>query len=325
MRYLARRFAFYLITAWAALTLNFLIPRLMPGDPAQALLSRFRGRLDPRATEALTAMFGLNDASMWSQYRTYLADLSKGDFGLSFTFFPTPVATVIMDSLWWTIVLVGIATVVSFVVGTLLGVVAGWKRGSRWDHLLPITTFFSSIPYFWFGLIVLFVLSGELRLFPLSGGYSSWLSVGFSWAFLSSAFKHAILPGLTIVIASIAGWLIPMRNMMVTTMSDDYVVLAEAKGLSPRRVMLNYAARNAILPSVATFTMSLGFVVGGAVLTEIVFGYPGIGNNLYQAVINEDFPLMQGIFLIITFVVLLANFLADLVYVWLDPRTRVEA
>src|SRR4051794_20251955 len=139
MRYLARRFAFYLITAWAALTLNFLIPRLMPGDPAQALLSRFRGRLDPRATEALTAMFGLNDESMWSQYRTYLADLGKGDFGLSFTFFPTPVAAVIMDSLWWTIVLVGISTVVSFVVGTLLGIVAGWKRGSRWDHLLPVT------------------------------------------------------------------------------------------------------------------------------------------------------------------------------------------
>jgi peptide/nickel transport system permease protein len=325
MRYLARRLAFYAVTAWAALTLNFLIPRLMPGDPVQALLSRFRGRLDPRATEALTAMFGLNDESMVSQYRTYLTDLVKGDFGLSFTFFPTPVSTVIWDSLFWTVVLVGISTVVSFVIGTLLGIVAGWRRGSRWDHLLPITTFFSSIPYFWFGLIVLFVLSGELRWFPLAGGYSSWLSVDFSWAFLSSAFKHAILPGLTIVVASVAGWLIPMRNMMVTTMSDDYVVLAEAKGLSPRRVMLNYAARNAILPSVATFTMSLGFVVGGAVLTEIVFSYPGIGNTLYQAVINEDFPLMQGIFLIITFVVLLANFLADLVYVVLDPRTRVEA
>ena len=325
MRYLARRLAFYVVTAWAALTLNFLIPRLMPGDPVQALLSRFRGRLDPRATDALTAMFGLSDESIWSQYRTYLLDLFRFDFGLSFTFFPTPVSTVILDSLLWTIVLVGVATVVSFVVGTLLGIVAGWRRGSWWDHLLPVTTFFSSIPYFWFGLIVLFVLSGELRWFPLSGGYSSWLSVDFSWAFLSSAFKHAVLPGLTIVVASVAGWLIPMRNMMVTTMSDDYVVLAEAKGLSSRRVMLNYAARNAILPSVATFTMSLGFVVGGAVLTEIVFTYPGIGNTLYQAVINEDFPLMQGIFLIITFVVLLANFLADLVYVALDPRTRVEA
>jgi peptide/nickel transport system permease protein len=325
MRYLARRLAFYVVTAWAALTLNFLIPRLMPGDPVQALLSRFRGRLDPRATEALTAMFGLNDESMWSQYRTYLVDLFKGDYGLSFTFFPTPVSTVIRDSLLWTIVLVGLSTIVSFVVGTVLGIVAGWRRGSWWDHLLPVTTFFSSIPYFWFGLIVLFVLSGELRWFPLAGGYSSWLSVDFSWAFLSSAFKHAVLPGLTILIASVAGWLIPMRNMMVTTMSDDYVVLAEAKGLAPRRVMLGYAARNAILPSVATFTMSLGFVVGGAVLTEIVFSYPGIGNTLYQAVINEDFPLMQGIFLIITFVVLLANFLADLVYVWLDPRTRVEA
>jgi peptide/nickel transport system permease protein len=325
VRYLARRFAFYVVTAWAAVTLNFLIPRLMPGDPVQALLSRFRGRLDPRSTDALTAMFGLNDDSMWSQYRTYLLDLMKGDFGLSFTFFPTPVSSVILSSLPWTIVLVGLSTIVSFVIGTLLGIVAGWRRGSWWDHLLPTTTFLSSIPYFWFGLIVLFVLSGELRWFPLAGGYSSWLSVDFSWPFLSSAFKHAVLPGLTIVVASVAGWLIPMRNMMVTTMADDYVVLAEAKGLSPRRVMLSYAARNAILPSVATFTMSLGFVVGGAVLTEIVFSYPGIGYTLYQAVINEDFPLMQGIFLIITFVVLLANFLGDLVYVALDPRTRVEA
>ena len=325
MRYLSRRLAFYLVTAWAAVTLNFLIPRLMPGDPVQALLARFRGRVDPRATDALSALFGLNHESLWSQYKTYLVDMVKGDFGTSFTYFPASVSSVISSTLPWTLVLVGWTTILSFVIGTLLGIEAGWRRGSRWDHLLPATTFLSSVPYFWFGLITLFVFAGELHWFPITGGYASYLEVSFSPAFLSSAVKHSVLPGVTIIVASVAGWLVPMRNMMVTTMADNYVLLAEAKGLPPRRVRLNYAARNAILPSVATFTMSLGFVVAGAVLTEIVFSYPGIGNSLYQAVINEDFPLMQGIFLIITFVVLLANFLADLVYVLLDPRTRTEA
>jgi peptide/nickel transport system permease protein len=325
MRYLARRLVFYVITAWAALTVNFLIPRLMPGNPVEALLGRFRGRVDPKASDALSALFGLNHASLWSQYRTYLADMLTGNFGTSFTYFPTPVSSVISSALPWTLVLVGLSTVVSFALGTLLGIVAGWRRGSWWDHLLPTTTFFSSVPYFWLGLIALFVFSGELHWFPITGGYNSALSIDFSWTFLDSAVRHALLPALTIVVSSVAGWLVMMRNMMVTTMADDYVLMAQAKGLSPRRVMFTYAARNAILPSVATFTMSLGFVVGGAVLTEVVFSYPGIGNTLYQAVINEDFPLMQGIFLIITFVVLLANLLADLVYVVMDPRIRSEA
>jgi peptide/nickel transport system permease protein len=297
----------------------------MPGDPVQALLARFRGRVDPGAADALSALFGLNHESLWSQYRTYLWDIVTGDFGTSFSYYPTPVSTVISSSLPWTLVLVGLSTVISFAIGTTLGVVAGWKRGSWWDQLLPTTTFLSSVPYFWFGLITLFVFAGELHWFPITGGYASSLDVSFSWPFLASAFRHSILPGVTIIVASVAGWLVPMRNMMVTTMSDDYVILAEAKGLPPRRIMLSYAARNAILPSVATFTMSLGFVVGGAVLTEIVFSYPGIGYTLYQAVINQDFPLMQGVFLIITFVVLVANFFADLAYVALDPRTRAEA
>lgn len=322
MRYLARRLALYLGTAWAAITLNFLIPRLMPGNPVLALLARFRGRIDPQSEKALRQLFGLDNASLFSQYQTYLAHLFRGDLGTSFTFFPTPVSTVILSALPWTLVLVGLSTIISFGVGTLLGIVAGWKRGTWWDALSPISTFFSAIPYFWFALIALFVLSGKLNWFPITGGYSSDLAVSFSGSFLASAAYHAALPAFTIVVASVGGWLLGMRNMMVTTMSDDYVLLAEAKGLSTRRIAFTYAARNAILPSVATFTMSLGFVVGGSVLTEIVFSYPGMGYDLYQAVSNQDFPLMQGIFLVITLVVLVANFLADLVYVILDPRTR---
>ena len=322
MRYLSRRLALYLGTAWAAITLNFLIPRLMPGNPVLALLARFRGRINPQSEKAIRQLFGLDNASLFSQYRTYLVHLFHGELGTSFTFFPAPVSTVIMSALPWTLVLVGLSTVISFGIGTLLGIVAGWKRGTWWDAFSPISTFFSAIPYFWLALIALFIFSGKLNWFPITGGYSSDLAPGFSGPFLASAVYHAALPAFTIVVASVGGWLLGMRNMMVTTMSDDYVLLAEAKGLSTRRIAFTYAARNAILPSVATFTMSLGFVVGGSVLTEIVFSYPGMGYDLFQAVGNEDFPLMQGIFLVITLVVLVANFLADLVYVVLDPRTR---
>jgi peptide/nickel transport system permease protein len=325
MRYLVRRVVFYLIAGWAAITMNFLIPRLMPGNPVQILLARFQGRLSPQAASALTALFGLNHASMLSQYGAYWAHLARGNLGISFTFFPTPVTQVISSSLPWTAVLIGVSTVLSFAIGTLLGIVTGWRRGSWLDNLLPIMTFFSSVPYFWLGLVAVYFLAAHLHWFPLSGGYSQSTSIGFSGVFLGSAVYHALLPAFTIVVSSVAGWLLGMRNMMVTTMSQDYVVMAEAKGLSTRRVMFTYAARNAVLPSIASFAMSLGFVVSGAILVEIVFSYPGIGYVLFQAVTNEDYPLMQGIFLVITLVVLAANFAADLAYVALDPRTRQEA
>jgi peptide/nickel transport system permease protein len=324
VRYLVRRVVFYVITAWAAITMNFLIPRLMPGNPVQILLSRFQGRLSPQATASLTALFGLNHKSLWSQYITYWKDMVEGNLGISFTYFPVPVTKVIEDSLPWTAALIGVATILSFVIGTLLGIVAGWRRGSWTDSLLPITTFFSSVPYFWLALIAVFGLAADLHWFPVGGGYSTSLSIGFSGSFIGSVLYHGTLPALTIVVSSVAGWLLGMRNMMVTTMSEDYVVMAQAKGLRNHRVVFAYAARNAILPSIASFAMSLGFVVSGAILVEIVFSYPGIGYQLYNAVTNEDYPLMQGIFLVITFAVLIANFVADLGYVLLDPRIRQE-
>lgn len=326
MRFLIRRVVFYLITAWAAITMNFLIPRLMPGNPVEVLLARFQGRLSPLATKALLQLFGLNQhQSLLTQYGQYWSQLFRGNLGTSFTYFPTPVLHVIAQSLPWTAVLIGLTTIISFVLGTVLGTVIGWRRGSSWlESLIPVTTFFSAIPYFWLALICVFVFSAHLNWFPLSGGYSANTSPGLSGGFIGSAVYHGLLPAVTIVVSSVAGWILGQRNMMVTTLAEDYVVMAEAKGLRDRRVMVAYAARNAILPQMASFAMSLGFVVSGAILVEIVFSYPGIGYVLYQAVSNEDFPLMQGIFLVITLAVLVANFLADLSYAVLDPRTRQE-
>ncbi|MER7035368.1 ABC transporter permease, partial [Streptomyces albidoflavus] len=251
--------------------------------------------------------------------------LLDGDLGLSFTFFPTPVGEVISQALPWTLALVGITTLISFLLGTGIGVYSGWRRGSWLDGLLPVTTFISSVPYFWLGLIAISVFAVKWPLFPFEGGYDNSLVPAFDWPFISSALYHGVLPGVTIVLSAIAGWILGMRNMMVTVSSEDYVMVAQAKGLSERRVMFAYAARNAVLPSISAFALSLGFIVSGTLLVEMVFNYPGIGFQLLQAVGAKDYPLMQGVFLVITLSVLAANLLADMAYAFLDPRTRKEA
>lgn len=325
MRSIVRRLAFYLLTAWAAITINFIIPRLLPSDPVQALIVRYKGQLSTDAVQSLYVLFGLDKhQSMWQQYWLYWGSLLHGDFGISFTFFPTPVSSVIGQTLPWTLALVGISTVLSFIIGTLIGIAIGWRRGTFADSLLPITSFFSAIPYFWLGLIAIAVLAVAVPLFPAGSGYDGSVVPSFSWSFIGSAIYHGTLPALTIVVSSMAGWILGMRNMMVTVSSEDFVTVAQAKGLSERRVMFAYAARNAILPNISGFALSLGFIVGGTLVTEIVFSYPGVGYALFQAIGAKDYPLMQGIFLIITLSVLVANMIADLVYVFLDPRTRQE-
>jgi peptide/nickel transport system permease protein len=325
MTYLLRRIAFYVFTAWAAITINFFIPRLIPGDPVLSLVSRFQGQMSSQAIASLYVLFGLSkNQSVWHDYGQYWVQLFHGDLGLSFTFFPTPVSTIIAQSLPWTIALVGVTTLISFMLGTGLGVIAGWRRGSWADALLPITTFFSSVPYFWLGLIAITLLAGPGSFFPASGGFDPGVVPSFTGGFIGSAIQHSLLPAATILISSMSGWILSMRNMMVTVTSEDYITVAHAKGLSERRVMVNYAARNALLPNVSGFALSLGFIVGGTLLVEIVFSYPGVGYELFQAVGSQDYPLMQGIFLIITLSVLAANFLADVAYLLLDPRTRKE-
>jgi len=322
MRVVSRRLFFYLVTAWAAITLNFILPRLMPGNPAQDLIQRFAGKLSPGAIKAIQVLFGQPHRSLLQQYITYWHNVVTFNFGLSYTYYPTPVIQVIKQSIFWTLVLIGFCTIIGFVLGTALGMIVGWRRGNWRDALVPITTFLSSLPYFWFALMAILVFAVTLQWFPSSGGYGTGLQIGLSWSFISSAVYYGILPALTIVVASVGGWLLGMRNMMITTLNEEYVLLAEAKGLSRLRVMFTYAGRNAVLPSIAGFAMSLGFVVGGAIVTEIVFNYPGIGTVLFQAAEGQDYPLLEAIFLTITIAVLIANLLADLAYVALDPRTR---
>jgi peptide/nickel transport system permease protein len=248
-----------------------------------------------------------------------------GNLGISFSSYPATVTSVIRSALPWTLGLVGFATILSFVAGTLLGVAAAWRRGSWLDNLLPAMTFFQAAPYFFVAILIVALFATKFGWFPQNSGYdTTTLDPGLNGPFLSSLLDHAVLPALTIVVGSIAGWTIGMRNMMLTTMDEDYVLIAAAKGLSNRRV-ISYAARNAILPSVSGFSLAIGFVVSGSLLTEIVFSYPGIGYILLQAIGSEDYPLLQGIFLIITFAVLGANLIADFAYSFLDPRTRQEA
>jgi peptide/nickel transport system permease protein len=325
MRFLLRRFIFYVITAWAAITLNFLIPRLMPGNPVQSLINKFQGQLSTSAIHSLYVLFGLDKKqSLWDQYWQYWGAILHGDLGISFANFPIPVSEVIGQALPWTIGLVGTATIISVVLGTLIGTAIGWRRGTWADGVLPVTTFFSSVPYFWLGLLFIALFAVIIPIFPAGGGYDGSLVPEVSLEFIGSVIYHAALPAITIVLSSVAGWILAQRNMMVTVGSEDYVTVAQAKGLKERTVMFGYAARNAILPQVSGFALSLGFVVSGTLVMELVFSYPGIGYALFQAINAHDYPLMQGIFLVITVSVLAANIIADMVYVWLDPRTRQE-
>ncbi|XYH92386.1 ABC transporter permease [Sorangium sp. So ce1128] len=323
MRYLLRQLGLYFIAAWASLTLNFLIPRLMPGDPASAMFARFRGQLQPEAIDALRKAFGFTGEPLPKQYITYLSHTLTGDLGLSVAHFPAKVTDVIATGLGWTLLLSGAAVILSFGLGTLLGIVATWKRGGWLDSVMPpVLMFMGAFPYFWLAMVSLYLLGFVLGAFPLRHAYSDTLSPEWSVEFIGSVLSHMVLPALSIVIATIGGWMLGMRSAMVTVLSEEYITMAQAKGLSQWRVMFSYAARNALLPNVTGFGMALGFVLAGSLLTEIVFSYPGQGYLLIQAVRNQDYPLMQGIFLTITLAVLGANFLVDVIYVFLDPRAR---
>ena len=321
--YLVRRLGFYFLAGWAALTLNFFIPRLMPGDPAIIMFARFRGRLAPEAMDALRETFGLTNESLMGQYWSYLKSMIQGDLGISIAYFPEPVTNIISTGLFWTIFLAGTSLVISFSLGTFLGTIISWKRGEKFDSFLPpILAFLGAFPYFWLAMVVLYIFGFKLSWFPLGHAYDQDVSPGFNFSFLVSAIYHAILPACTMIIVGLGGWMLSMRNTMITTLGTDYISFAYSKGLPQRWIMLRHAARNAILPNFTGFGMALGFVLSGALLTEIIFSYPGQGYLLLQAVQAQDFPLMQGLFMTITFAVLAANWLVDIAILFIDPRTR---
>jgi peptide/nickel transport system permease protein len=325
MPFILRRLGFYVVAAWVALTVNFFLPRAVPGNAVEAIMSKFPGTLQPAAYHALEAMLGVgNPGSIWHQYGSYLDDVLHLNFGISSSNYPAHVSTLLAETIPWTLILVGTATVIAFFLGTLLGILAGWRHGGWLERLLPGLMFLQAIPYFFLALLLLYLLAVNVHIFPVGLGYSGGLIPGWHWSFISSAIYHSLLPAFTIVITSVAGWMLQMRNVMITTIGEDYVLAAQAKGLPNRRVIFGYAARNALLPQLQGFGLALGFVVSGAIVMEIVFSYPGIGLLLLNSVTSDDYPLTQAIFLVITFAVLLANLIVDLVIVAVDPRVSTR-
>lgn len=325
MRYVLRKIGLFVLTVWAAITVNFILPRLMPGSPADAVIAKLsrNGTVTPATKAAIEAQLGVPTGGWGEQYLNYLNSLVHFHFGVSYTFFPQSVSSLVLTALPYTVILVGIVTIISFIVGTLLGVLAAWRRGT-WFETLPTVagTFASAFPYFWTALLLLFFLGYVAGAFPTSGAYGVTNAPSLSFSFVGDAVNHALLPALTLLVTSLGGWILGMRNNMINTLGEDYITFAEANGLRSHTVALRYAARNAVLPNLTTFGLALGGVVGGSILVERVFNYPGVGYLLYNAVTNQDFPLMQALFLIITVSVLVANFIVDILYGVLDPRTR---
>lgn len=328
MLYFLRKIAFFVLTLWAAITLNFLIPRLQPGDPAEAILRRLNKgtvtAVDPAQLEAIRTMLGISGENIFVQYGQYLGAIFRGEWGVSYTYFPYSVTEVIGEAMPWTIVLVGVTTIISFIVGTLLGTWAAYRRGTKVDSILTLgSTFVGTLPFFWLALLLIFVFAFQLQVLPEGGGYSDTVP-GFTPEFLADAGLHAILPAAALLITGPIGWIIAMRNNMVQSLGEDFTRLAVARGLPERRVALSYGARIAILPSVTGFAISLGALLGGTLLVETIFNYPGLGRLLLESVSNRDYPLLQALFLLTTTGVLIANLVADLTYGLLDPRVRRE-
>lgn len=324
MKYYLRKFGLYLLTLFAAIVLNFMIPRLQPGDPAEIMVRQLsgRGQVDPAQVEAVRIMLGYGDDNVIVAFWKYLVQLFHGDFGISFTYFPYQVTEVIGRALPWTLALIGLTQVLAFIIGTLLGALAAWRRNTKFDSIISVgSTFIGNLQSFWIGMIILFLFAYQLGWFPATGGYG-FTEPGWNWMFVADVISHAFLPALTLMVTAPIGFILGMRNTMVQELGGDYIRLGQAAGLPSRKIALGYAARNALLPTVTSFALSLGVLMGGSVLIESLFDYPGMGRLMGEATANRDFPLMQAILLSTIFIVLTASFLVDLLYGVIDPRAR---
>ncbi|MGB3025429.1 ABC transporter permease [Paradevosia shaoguanensis] len=323
MAFLLRRLSFYIAAFLAAATINFFLPRMMPGDPIQIMFASAGSELSLENLNALKLTFGFIDAPIGEQYLAYLKSVFTGDLGRSIKYFPLPVTELLARALVWTVGLVGIATLVAFTSGTTMGIMAAWRRGTLFDSVVSLSAIFSSsVPAVVVSLIMLFVFGYTLGWFPNGYAADPLLDPAWSWQYISSVIYHGTLPMLTMVIVLTGGFAVTMRNNMINLLGEDYIVMGRAKGLSDRRVMFWYAARNALLPTVSSLAIAIGTVLGGSLVTEVVFNYPGLGNTLYQAIIARDYPVIQGQLLIMTAAMLISNFAVDLSYVVLDPRLK---
>ena len=331
LNYLLRRLGLFVVVAWAAVTLIFFLPRLAsernPIVERMGQTAASAGKLAEgveKMVKAWEAKFGL-DQPLWKQYLRYFRDVLHLDFGYSLAYYPTKVIDLIIKALPWTIGLFGVATLISFLLGSLGGALLAWPKAPRFlQYLLPFFLTLSAVPYYLLGLVLLFLFAFTIRIFPLSGGYPVGTVPSLSFPFILEVLRHAVLPGCAMIIAGVGFWALQMRGMMIIGLEEDYIAFAEAKGLKGNRIFFRYALRNVLLPQATSLAITLGQVISGAILVEVVFGYPGLGTLLLKAVSGFDYNLISGIVFIIIIIIAVATLLVDLLYPLLDPRITYQ-
>ena len=324
-KYFSRKMVWFSITLVAAFLLNFILPRLMPGDPVAVITQRLTQGMSSQAGvqqvyEEYQNLFGTNKP-MLEQFILYIRNIAHGDFGTSFSQYPRPVADIILSSIWWTVGLQLPAIIVGWLIGNILGALAAYLKGGYDKVLMPLSIFGSSLPAFGMAVTLLVIFGIQLKLFPTSGGYGFDLIPNFSWPFIWSVFVHYQLPFWSIVLIVIGGQALGMRSMCIYELNADYVKYSRFLGIKDRKI-IRYVFRNAMLPQVTGLALAIGTLVGGALVAEIIFSYPGLGSTILSAVLGGDYPLISAATLIITLMVLIATFAIEILYGFIDPRIK---
>ncbi|WP_394240218.1 ABC transporter permease [Vibrio astriarenae] len=324
MGYFLRRLTFYLIALLVAATLNFIIPRAMPGDPVTMMFAHTTVQVTPERIAAMKELLGFVDGGLLVQYLTYMKNILTWELGTSIQFYPLSVNALLGSAFGWSLFLAGTAVVLSFSIGSILGIFAAWKRGSKYDAFVtPGMLILQAVPQVVIAMLALFTFAIGLKWFPTGYAYTAGTIPDWtSWEFIKDVAYHAVLPLFCASVVQIGGFLVNMRNNMINLLAEDYITMAKGKGLSENRVVFHYAARNALLPSVTALSMSLGMAIGGQLIIEIIFNYPGLGSVLFNAINARDYQVLQGQLLIMTLFMLFFNLVADMLYVVLDPRLR---
>ncbi|MCG9574686.1 ABC transporter permease [Vibrio europaeus] len=324
MGYFLRRLSFYLVALLVAATLNFIIPRAMPGDPVTMMFANASVQVTPERIAAMKELLGFVDGGLFVQYVAYMKNILSWELGTSIQFYPLSVNKLLGGAFGWSLFLAGSAVILSFSLGSILGIFAAWKRGSKYDAFVtPGMLIIQAVPQVVIAMLALFTFAIGLKWFPTGYAYTAGTVPEWtSWEFIKDVAYHAILPLFCASVVQIGGFLINMRNNMINLLAEDYITMAKGKGLSENRVVFNYAARNALLPSVTALSMSLGMAIGGQLIVEIIFNYPGLGTVLLNAIHARDYQVLQGQLIIMTLFMLSFNLIADMAYVVLDPRLR---
>ena len=329
--YVIRRLLIFLLVIWVGMTLIFFLPKMVPGrDPIMERMMMLvaQGGIQPDAVKAMVdayrAQFGL-DQPLMLQYLRYMRNMFRLDFGYSLAFYPVTVLDIIKTSMPWTIALLSVSLVLSFTLGTLAGGLLGWPRTPKvFSYMLAPFLLMSSVPYYLIGLLFIFLFAFLLKIFPIGGGSQFGQMPSITFAYVLDLVYHSILPALSIVVAGIGGWALGMRGMIINTLGEDYIILAQARGLPARRIFLWYAMRNALLPQTTSLALSAGSVVSGQLLVEAIFRYPGIGNTLFNAIAGFDYFTIYGVVFFIILTIATTTLIIDLLYPLLDPRIRYQ-